>query len=148
MKLSKHLILQELINPDIYDKIGNRSLDFIHPTLAPVIQILRDEIDEAITINDWYWGGNYEDSGLRLPTGDVGASMSAHKFGCAADLKFKTRSTDDVLQHILDNQEYYTNITRIEDIEHTRSQHGEQGRDWLHIEVGIRHATGITIFKP
>ena len=146
MKLTSNFQLQELVNPYSYNKIGNRSADFLHPSLALTIQTIRDELDEPITINDWLWGGQYKNSGLRLPKGNVGASMSAHRFGCAADLKFDI-PTDTVLSHILNNTEFYTSITRIESINHTRSMYGKLGRDWLHIEVGIRHGA-IDIFNP
>jgi hypothetical protein len=42
-----------------------------------------------ITVNDWYWGGQYSLSGLRPMDTDVGAKFSLHKFGLAFDAKVR-----------------------------------------------------------
>lgn len=139
MKLTTNFDLHEFIHPDIFVRIGERSADFLHPMLPVTCQEIKDMLDDTVTINNWKWGGKFESSGLRLPHGGVGAALSAHRFGTAADLKFKTRTPIEVQEMILDNHERFPYITRMENAEITKT--------WLHIEVGSRHGN-IIVFNP
>lgn len=138
MQLTRNFELQEFVHPEIYRRIGNRSADFLHPLLARTIQELRNRFGKII-INDWLWGGELVDSGLRLPQGTVGADLSAHRFGCAADIKIETVIPIDVQQQIMQHQHIYPHITRMENADITKT--------WLHIEVGKRKAP-IVIYNP
>ncbi len=168
MKLTKNFSLTELIHPDIYKNpaIGSRANDFLHKDLAKTCQLIRDNVG-PITINNWAVGGHYVDSGLRMPMHvpshteiahilstekdsekasekliklfkGVGALLSDHKEGCAADLKPKDVTVQALYNHILDNQELYPAIVRIENIEKTPT--------WVHVTVGHRHGR-IKIFN-
>lgn len=53
-----------------------------------------------ITVNDWYWGGQYSLSGLRPMNTDVGAKFSMHKFGLAFDAKVKGVDAEKVRNDI------------------------------------------------
>ena len=145
--ITKNFHIKELVHPDIYGKWGDASINFLSCHAPKMLQRIRDHLGQPITINNWHVGGGYQNSGLRLPRGDVGASLSAHRFGCAFDLKFAGISTDEVYSHIMGNQDLYNYITRIEHIEATRSKYGSLGRDWLHIECGERDGM-IYVFKP
>lgn len=145
--ITKNFIIQEFVHPAIYDKWGDSSINAISCHAPKMIQRIRDHVGTPITINNWHSGGLYESSGLRLPTGSVGASFSSHKFGFGFDLKFTGITTDEVYSHIMGNQDLYNYITRIEHIEATRSKYGSLGRDWLHIECGERDGM-IYVFKP
>lgn len=69
MQLSKSFMLQELVNPDIYNNpfIGDRCADFIHAEAANTLESIKAATGDVITINDWLWDGRYVDSGLRMP---------------------------------------------------------------------------------
>lgn len=169
MKLSKHFDLKELVNPDIYAKFGDRSADFINPTLPETLEELRLNIANKIKVNDWHLGGNYKDSGLRMPLiipdkpeilailnsnydfedtysmlvksfKGVGAQLSTHKQGVTADCKFETMTPREVYYHILNNQKKYPYIIRMENIDYTDG--------WLHIECGSKRHGDIIIFNP
>jgi hypothetical protein len=43
----------------------------------------------SMTINNWQWGGERKESGLRDPFSATGAKWSDHKFGRAIDAVFK-----------------------------------------------------------
>jgi len=139
MNLTTNFQLEELVHPDIYEKCGDRSADFLHPMLAPTVQDIRDEFGRLI-INDWLWGGRFESSGLRLPHGTVGAMLSAHKFGTAADLKFDDADPQQVQSYILTNIDKWPHITRMENAKKTKT--------WLHLEVGQRTSNDIYVFNP
>lgn len=141
MKISEHFDIRELVHPDIYNHpaIGPRCVDFIHPNAKYMLEDLR-ELFGPITINDWLYGGQYVDSGLRLPDGSVGARFSAHRFGCGFDLKFSNATPGDVYYHILNNQNKYPFIVRMEAIDRTPG--------WLHVEFGGKRSGEIEVFHP
>ena len=142
MKISEHFDLRELVNPQMYNHpaIGNRSADFLNVNTGKTLEDLRADFG-PITVNDWHIGGNYKNSGLRSPNSSVGAVFSAHKFGTAFDLKFKDHKAEYVYFHVLNNQEKYPFIRRMENAERTVT--------WLHIEICTQARKGdIAIFNP
>ena len=148
MKVSENFDLKELVHPDIYNHrhIGDRAKTFLNPQLAPTLESLKSNLSELIpeteivTVNNWHFGGQYKSSGLR-PDGDIGARLSGHKFGGTADVKFKHHTPEEVYYHILNNQDKYPYIIRMESIDHTPG--------WLHIEVDYERRVGeIEIFSP
>ena len=140
-KLTTNFQLEELVHPLIHEKVGDRAKDFLCPMLAYTWQAIRDELDEGITINNWLWGGNFVNSGLRLPKGDIGADLSAHKFGNAGDGKFAKSPSSDVHRMIMDNPDKFPYITRMESTLATPT--------WLHIETSSKHRIGnIKVFQP
>ena len=140
MKVSENFDLKEFIHPNIFEKCGSRSKDFLHPELISTVQQLRDKYG-PIRINDWFGGGRFESSGLRIPHGTVGAMLSAHKFGTAADLKFAHTDPLVVQNYIVANADEFPHITRLENAIITKT--------WLHIEVGERETNQqIRIFNP
>jgi len=143
MQLSKHFKLQELIHPVIHRKIGDRAADWLNPNLIITLEALREMSGRPIKVNDWHVGGNYKDSGLRCGTAPLNGkvTLSSHYAGCAADLKFSGIEPDKIYFHILNNQDKYPFISRMENIEHTPT--------WAHIEVSTSKRTGeIYIFNP
>ena len=174
-KLTTDFELHEFIHPELYNHpaIGERSLDFISSMMAPTAQAIKDMCSEhlgfveTVTINNWRWGGNRVDSGLRLPyneltTNDirnirrmsdkealkylmgivsgVGARFSGHHFGSSIDCKFKHMTPVEVQSMILDNRERFPHITRMENARKTET--------WLHCDIGMRNSNDIKIFDP
>lgn len=138
MRLTENFKLKELVHPDLLSSIGDRAADFLHPMLPIVLQSLRDEFG-LIIVNGRYHGIDFIDSGLRMPDGDVGARLSAHRFGCAADLKFLDADPEQVQHYINQNNVVYPHITRMENAAITKT--------WLHVEVGQRYGD-IVVFDP
>jgi hypothetical protein len=139
---TKHFNIKELVNPNIYKRYGDSSWKFLNPLILNAIDTLREGIGSPIIINDWQWGGNYQDSGMREVDSSIGALYSMHKFGCAMDLKFPDSSVDVVYDYILDNEEYWynTGVRRLENIKHTPT--------WLHIDCANTHLNGkIHVFN-
>ena len=144
MKISDNFDIRELVHPDIYNHqaIGARCVDFVHPSAAPTLELIKAATNDVITVNNWLWGGRFVDSGLRMPKGSVGAELSSHRFGCGFDLKFKNMTDQEAHAFIFANQHLFPNITRMEAIEKTPS--------WIHLEVGAYRAPGavIVVFNP
>ena len=142
MKVSKHFMLGEFVNPDYinHPHIGTRCLDWLNCRLIPTVQLIRDHVG-ALVINDWLWGGKFVDSGLRVFNDNKYAGLSSHKGGNCVDLKPRDMSCEELYYHILNNQHLYPYISRIESIEHTPT--------WVHVEVSTSIRIGdVVIFRP
>jgi len=140
MKLAPNWFLHELVHPDILDRIGDRAADFLNPNLAPTLQSIRDKFG-VMVVNGMYSGKLFTSSGLRLPHGHVGAMLSSHKFGCAADCKFMGVKPIDVQSYIINNQDEFPYISRMESALVTKT--------WLHIETQTEKREGsIHVFNP
>ena len=90
MYTCKYMTIKELIYPELYseleskNKLNNAWLIF-YPFLLLSIDLIRDFINGPIVINKY---PNTVASGLRKMDNNIGAELSTHKFGKAADLKF------------------------------------------------------------
>lgn len=151
--------------------IGERCANWLSPYLAPTLQSIKDNTQDVITVNSWSFGGHRIDAGLRLPMIKpstyeiqqiilryedaneranklidlfigVGAYLSGHKYGGSADMQPKLQSARSLWLHIIDNQELYPNIIRVEHIDITPT--------WVHIDVGDARKPNekIKIFNP
>jgi len=100
VRLSKHFLLVEFVPPVIYYALGERSRYLIDERVVRICEFLRDHFDKPVTINDWYWAGSYEESGLRLIETTTGALYSQHKYGRAADIKIEDITPAEVRQVI------------------------------------------------
>lgn len=130
-KLTERFILPEYVSEKVYKQYGRKAKRFICKTLVNATTQLCIDLEEhycrpvSCTINDWFWGGNFVASGLRMPGTPYYSITSAHAWGKGDDKKFKfkdgdkeTISTKEVYDFILANQEKYYDlgIRRIEDI--------------------------------
>jgi len=95
MYTCKHFTLAELVYPELYKQhAGGPNLwKCFDVKLLVAIDSIREFLypkkgDGGVTINNWVVGGAAKSSGLRKPDNDIGAQLSQHKFGRAADLKF------------------------------------------------------------
>lgn len=90
----------------------------------------------TITINDWEWGGEYSQSGLRTKRSKYYSSTSMHSIGKASDLKFSAYSMGEVLNklRLVEDSPY---IRRIEN--------GTDG--WIHVDVLETGKKGLYFFN-
>lgn len=137
MKVSKNFTIQEFVSKEIYARWGNNSIWFVDERLIKLVQALRDEFG-AITINN----DHFNQSAFREPKSTVGASMSQHRFGRAADLKFVKMSVQEVYDAILKNEQHWMNkgLTTLENINHTPT--------WLHVDIRMTNMSKIKIVNP
>lgn len=142
----KHFKIQELVSPDVYKKYGEKAWSFFNPLLLKDLDFLRELFNSPITVNNWSYGGNYKESGLRANKDSIVATQSGyyvsqHCLGNAVDIKVKNYSPQKVFELIIKNQDKL-NITRIEDIETT----GKKG--YVHIDIANVDYDKLYIFKP
>ena len=131
--------LHELVPPEIFRSRGNRGWELLDPYALRTLQTLRD-VFGSITVNDWYWGGRFSESGLRGFATGTGAALSQHKFGRAFDCKFKTATPKEAHDYILAHPDRFPYLTTLEDVRHTPT--------WLHFDTRNHQHSGVLIVRP
>lgn len=135
--------LEELVHPLFIERFGVKAIMFLDPALLRSLTTLRKKFG-PITVNNWNWGGNYKFSGLRPPTTSVGAEFSMHKYGKAADCKFRDATPQEVQEFVLAHQQCFPDIRRMEDWNFTKGVN----TPWLHFDVANTTSPTIEVFRP
>ena len=141
IKVSDNFYLDEYVHPEIYKRFKGESKLYINPQLFVLVQAIRSRWGKSITINNWYNGGRFINSGLRDYKNPLGKlNRSRHYYGLCADLK-----TDDIKglqQHVANNADYYykLGLRVIEDFDYTKT--------WLHISVENTGLNSVRYIKP
>lgn len=148
MKKCKYFEIYEIVCPHIYKKYGEAAWDFVPAWMAETLDALREHFKAPITVNDYKWGGNLSQRGIRciecrlvqerLKEGKPYAST--HYTFQAIDFNVKGWNSDKVYKEILKYQKKFPHIKRMENKEYTTT--------WTHIDnkdVGKRE---IYIFNP
>lgn len=84
----KYFKLKELVHPVTFKKFGQLAWKFLDEDTLIGLDLVR-MIFGSLTVNDWAWGGKYKDSGYRQADSKEGSKWSAHRRGCAFDIKSK-----------------------------------------------------------
>jgi hypothetical protein len=144
MKVSDNFDIRELVHPDIWGSHKERCIDFVNVNTGETLEAIKKELSnminktESVTVNDWLWDGRYVNSGIRY---NFGSERSTHRVGCGFDLKYKHHTPQEVYLFIIQNQELFPYISRMEHIDATPK--------WNHIEICTEKRIGkIYVFKP
>lgn len=129
--------VQEFVPKDIYDELGDSSLSLMDDRIIISIIAMRDFFKLPIKINDWLFGGAFQNRGFRTAYCGIGSKYSQHKFGRALDFDIKGIPAKEVRGKILANQDKFPLITAMED-----------NISWVHIDCRWTGRTGIKIFNP
>ena len=132
MYKSIHFKIYELVDPHTYGLYGEKAWMFFDEETIMMIDGVREFFTELagrdcpMTINDWYWGGEYEWSGLRTIECKEGADRSFHRLAKGFDLKNDMYEYEHMRIVILANQdnELLQYVKRIEADTPT----------WLHVD--------------
>lgn len=91
MHKCKHFAIHELVPPELLSQYGRKSWKYLDKGMLIDLDTLRDHVFERtgqyLVINNWKWGGQYSESGLRVPSSTCYNPFSAHTFGKAFDVK-------------------------------------------------------------
>lgn len=86
-----HFTLKELVSPKVYEKEGESALRLLDAGLLKDLDKIRNKVLELtgqyLIVNDWSWGGNYTESGLRTVGDTYYKPTSAHSSGRGFDIK-------------------------------------------------------------
>jgi len=115
-------------------------LGLFDPRVLITLDRLHKKYDTTY-VNNWYWGGDNHFGGWRPGDCEIGAKFSQHKFGRAADPKFKNVAAEEIRQDILKHPYDPANefITCI-----------EADVNWLHFSVQNydKSEKGILVIHP
>lgn len=137
----KYFTIEELVSPSVHKEVHEEALwNMFDPDAIKAIDWLRERYGAA-TINDWKWGGNFTESGLRTRSDEHYSEGSQHSRGAAFDLKFKFVTAqhirDDLAAYELEGGKIPDGIRRI-----------ERGVTWLHIDCKETGQDKIYWFNP
>ena len=144
---SKYFKIQELVSKQTYEKYGEKSWIFLDERLILTLDALREYFNAPITVNNWLWGGNLQQRGLRANCDEIVKNktlknslyVSQHCLGKAVDFNVKNRTVKDVYKVILENPKAFPYIKRIENINKTPT--------WVHIDIANTENENIIIFN-
>ena len=90
MEIKKYFKIEELVDKTVFEKYGESAWKFIDKDLLACLLVVREGIGFPMTINNWKWGGNFSQRGLRhnmssLVKNKTKLYLSAHIFGKAVD---------------------------------------------------------------
>jgi hypothetical protein len=129
ISVSANFFLDEFIDPVTYSERGAASRDMIDRRLIDIAQFIRTKLGRGITVNNWFTGGRFKESGLRRADTKTGRPLSQHKIGKAIDVKASGMTGADWRKFVEENAKELFNlgVRRIEDESLTPT--------WLHIDL-------------
>lgn len=133
-KIKKHFSIEEFVDKTVADKYGDRAWRFFDPRLLETILWIRETLDKPITANNWKWGGNFDERGLRtnispLVAKKKGLYLSAHLRGAALDFDVNGMTATEVRDWLEENAKDVPHKIRLED-----NMKGKQ-ISWVHLDV-------------
>ena len=144
----KYFKPHELVSKIVYSKFGEDSYQFFDKDVLQDLDIIRESYGNPITINNWFWGGQYSESGLRTNKDSIvknktGLYVSAHCLGCGFDLKDKFNiqgNNHKLYNHIssLIRQGKLKAFRRLENIQKTPT--------WVHVDAFQTVYDSLVIF--
>lgn len=146
---SKYFKAHELASKLVYTRFGENVYQFFSPDVLSDLDTIRETYGAPITINDWFWGGQYSESGLRSNRDSIVRSkttlyLSAHCLGCGFDLKDKTNiraNNQKLYNHVcnLIRQKKLKVFRRVENIQKTPT--------WVHVDAFQTISNELVIFS-
>jgi hypothetical protein len=132
-----HFDAKELVPPEIYDQLGEKSLLVMDKETLITADKIREHFGVPMVINNWHTGGDRKYSAYRPFNCNVGAMYSQHKFGRAIDAILLNLYALDVRLEIIKNREKFPFITVLED-----------GVSWLHFDTRCSANGSINLINP
>lgn len=128
MKVSKNFDIREFVPKIIWDNYQENSIWFVDPRIIAIAQNVRDYFSAEMTINDWHYGGTFQNRGYRTPASKIGAHYSQHKFGRAIDFNIKGLTAKECYKIIQVNHDWFhlRGVKAMEDIRDTPT--------WIHLD--------------
>lgn len=142
---NKYFKIQEFVSKAVYEKYGYKCWEFLNPKIITFINMLREDLDKPVTINDWLWGGQFQQRGLRANKDPMVIAkkdfyLSQHCLGNALDFNVKGMTTKQVQEYIVENYDRYKEyISRMESL--------ESASTWIHVDCANTGKDRLIIFK-
>lgn len=126
---SSYFKVQEFVPKSIYEKYGENAIWFVDPRIQKLANFVRTFFGKPVTINNWSWGGEFNERGFREPDSATGAKLSQHRFGRAIDISIAGMTPKQVSTAVLANERAFMDagLTCMEDIKDTPT--------WNHLDI-------------
>ena len=122
---SKYFKVHEFVPKKMFAKYGEKSWRFVDVRLIETIDILKEHFNlGTITINNYFWGGDREWSGIRTPESPYYSYGSQHSFANAFDILFSHYTAEEVRNYIINNPQKFKHIKGL-----------ELGVSWVHLDL-------------
>lgn len=138
IKVSKNFHLDEYIPESLYYQYGHKPhilIGLLDNRLIEADQKLREKFG-PVTINNWWYGGDREWSGLRTRESSYYSFTSQHTYGRASDKLFRDVTAEEVREYLKKHWKKY-GITCI-----------EEDVSWLHSDVRYWQGNELLIVYP
>ena len=140
----KYFKVYELVDKTVYTKYKDNSVRFLDNRLLITLDVIRDILGVPMVINDWYWGGNNQQRGLRTNICPIVKSkgstlyLSSHCFGRAFDAVSAQMTAEEMRIKIARNSHNLPYPIRM-----------EQGVSWLHVDLNqLENQPKVIFFNP
>jgi len=153
MKQSKHFKIQELVCKHVFNRDGHSSWRYLRPVVIDFIDWFRDEINNPVYVNNWYWGGPRTQRGVRCNMCQIVKDKttlytSAHIFGCAIDFNVKGYTPNQVREW-LDANIYIFFLQFPQYTAKVRLESSKYATTWVHVDFFDHNGAGIVQYiKP
>lgn len=137
----KYFNVEEIVSPQLFEKFKHKRnyffLSRFDIRLLTTMVIIRESLDKSITINNWKWGGKFQQRGFR----DTSTPMvqtkskndipwfSGHVVAMAFDFDVKSMSANEVRKWLKDNKEILPFKIRLE------GKLNDKYISWVHLDV-------------
>jgi len=130
---SKYFEIHELVPRGLHERYTEKAWKFVDVRLIEIIDNLKEHFNlGSMTINNYYWDGSREWSGIRTPDSPYYKVGSQHSYGKALDIVWSDYTTKEVRDYVLESLDKFPHIK------------GLEIADWLHID--LRNEDSIVIF--
>jgi len=147
---SKYFDTREFVDQKTWKMLGIKSAWLIDPKIVRICDLLREKTGVPVVVNNWHYaksGSIYKASGFRAKWETVGAELSQHRTGRAADVKVSGMKPAQVVNLIIAHQTAFMDagLTTIEAIAYTPT--------WTHLDCrpildGISAEGGLLFVQP
>jgi len=134
----KYFKIYELIDPELYRIYGEKAWRFFDPRILYSIDQIRKFFKRKVTINNWYWNGNFQWRGLRTFHYKLFYFSSMHNFGRGLDFDVEGYTAEQVRRILRANQnrKEFRYISYVED-----------NVNWVHIDCRNSNKKGMYFFR-
>lgn len=137
----KYFRAEELVDPQTFAALGNRSLMLLDPGILCALDAVREMFGKTVVVNNWHIGGSFRQRGYRPWHSTTGAPYSQHRLGRAIDFHIPGMTPDEIRLVILRRQHEIASLVHITAME-------DATPTWVHIDSRNIPDTDIHVFKP
>lgn len=139
IKANGYFRIEELVDKTTYTAHKDRAWKFFDPRLLITLVFIREQLGKPMTINNWLWGGQFSQRGLRTNISSIVKKksdafrlyLSAHLLGKGVDFDVKGMTASEVrkwLQEVSDELPYKIRL------EYKFNKSGKE-ITWVHLDV-------------